>query len=135
MVLAQEARQEFGTERIVELIANDAWYREHSPRFRSRFEDKTILIPKVQDVSDDLRQIRTIGGVGKVPSSVRKEGTEGGKRHADCAIALMNLNAALDAELVEYGYDTPQSIQAGGGFSRPNHDDDHSNSKFGKGAW
>lgn len=94
MALAQEARQKYGAERIVELIASDAWYRENTPRFRAAFEDGTIEIPADRDVRDDLRQIRMIGGVGKVPSDVRKEGTDGGRRHADAAVALMNFYAA-----------------------------------------
>lgn len=94
MVLAQEARQQFGQDRVVELMPNDAWHREHTPLFRAAFEDRTIHIPADRDVRDDLRQIRLVGGVGKVPRDVRTEGTDGGRRHADSAVALMNFYAA-----------------------------------------
>jgi phage FluMu gp28-like protein len=94
MVLAQEARQRFGVERVLELVANDAWHREQTPKFRAAFEDKTIRIPADIDVRDDLRLIQVIGGVGKIPSDVRNVGVDGGRRHADAAVALMNFYAA-----------------------------------------
>ncbi len=103
MVLAQEARQRFG-EIIEELIATDAWYREHSPRFQAAFDDRMILIPVDRDTRDDLRQLRMIGGVGKVPRNVRTEGTDGGKRHADNAVSLLNFHAATSKEEVVFDY-------------------------------
>lgn len=94
MVLAQEARQKVGQARCLELMANDAWYREHTPKFRSAFEDRTIHIPADKDTRDDLRQLAVINGVGKVPRNIRTEGTDGGRRHADNAVALLNFYAA-----------------------------------------
>jgi phage FluMu gp28-like protein len=145
MVLAQEARQEFGADTIVELMPSDAWHREFGPRFRAAFEDRTFHIPADRDVRDDLRQIRMIGGVGKVPAQVRKEGTDGGKRHADTAVALMNFHAATQMEVIGYDYAAARKREMGrlpGDFSlRPNHDDDeparahHATSRFGKGSW
>lgn len=99
MVLAQEARQKFGATRVTELNANEAWYRENTPKFRSAFEDKRIRIPADLDVRNDLRQIRIINGIAKVPSSVRNEGTDGGRRHGDAAVALLNFYAATISEL------------------------------------
>lgn len=104
MVLAQEARQRFGEQRILELMANDAWYRENTPHFRAAFEDRTIFIPADLDVRGDLRQIRVIGGVGKVPSDVRTKGTDGGRRHADSAVGILNFYAASRVDPAEYGY-------------------------------
>lgn len=101
MTLAQEARQKYGEQRVVELMARDDWYREHTPPFRAAFEDRTILIPADKDVRDDLRQIRMIGGVGKVPRDVRTTGTDGGRRHADAAVAMLNFYAATLTPPVE----------------------------------
>lgn len=118
MVLAQEARQAFG-EKIVELMPNDAWFREHSPRFRSAFEERVIELPADRDVRDDLRQLRLIGGVGKVPRDVRTEGTDGGKRHADAAVALVNFHAATLAGAVEIDFRAggrrPMGFEVAGG--------------------
>lgn len=94
MALAQEAMQKFGQERIVELMPSLVWKRETGPRFRAAFEDGTILIPADLDTRNDLRQLVMAGGVPTLPSDVRNEGTEGGKRHGDNAIGLWNLHAA-----------------------------------------
>lgn len=103
MVLAQEARMKFG-DRIIELMANDAWYREYTPKFRAAFEDRMIWIPADRDTRDDLRQFRVINGVGKIPRDVRTTGTDGGRRHADSAVALLNFYAATLADVVEIDY-------------------------------
>jgi phage FluMu gp28-like protein len=148
MVLAQEARQKFGQERVMELTASDAWYREHTPLFRAAFEDRTMLIPADRDVRDDLRQIRVIGGVGKVPRDVRTKGTDGGRRHADSAVALLNFYAATLIAPVEFGY-TPAALPPrrmddapgrddGGHFGDDRGSDDRGGrgrARFGGGAW
>ncbi|RKR03588.1 hypothetical protein [Maricaulis maris] len=102
MVLAQEARQKFGPSRIVELMPSDEWLREYTPRFRAAFEDKTILLPADLDVRNDLRQFKIVGGVAKIPRHVRTEGSDGGKRHADSAVATLNFFAAT------FGGDAPR---------------------------
>lgn len=94
MALAQEAAQKFGADRLVELMPSDAWRRETGPRFRAAFEDGTILIPADLDTRNDLRQLQSVGGVAKLPSHIRKEGSDGGKRHGDNAIGLWNFHAA-----------------------------------------
>ena len=94
MVLAQESRQQFGAERIVELMPSDASLRESTPLFRAAFEDRTILIPADINTRNDLRQLQIIGGVARVPRHVRTEGTDGGKRHGDNAISLLNFHTA-----------------------------------------
>lgn len=104
MVLAQEARQRYGAERIVELIANDAWLRVHATQLKTAFEDRTIKIGKDIDVRDDLHQFRVINGVGRIPSDVRKVGTDGGRRHADAAIAILNVFAATCALFESFAY-------------------------------
>lgn len=131
MALAQEARQKFGPETITELIATDAWHREFTPGFRSAFEDRTIFIPADRDVRDDLRQITMIGGVGKVPRDVRTKGTDGGRRHADTAVAMMNFHAATGSETFEYGYTPASKVDPG-----EQTEDRAGMARFGKrGAW
>jgi len=126
MVLAQEARQEFGPETIVELMPSDAWLRETTPKFRAAFEEKTILIPANIDVRDDVHQFRVINGVGKIPSDVRTVGTDGGKRHADSGVALLNFYAATLTDVHEYGYTAAASAApaAEGRMSLRSRDDD-----------
>ncbi|MFV0642929.1 MAG: hypothetical protein ACK5NN_00260 [Sphingomonadaceae bacterium] len=116
MALAQEAAQKFGPDRIVELMPSDAWRREFGPGFRACFEDGTIAIPADTDTRDDLRQLQMIGGVAKMPTNIRKEGTDGGKRHGDNAIGLWNFYAAsMNPVVVDYSY-RPVGRDAGGPF-------------------
>ncbi len=110
MPIAQKARQRFGPERIIELNATDAWYREYTTLFKAAFEDGTIHIPADTDIREDLRQFRLINGVGKIPKSVRTTGEDKLKRHADSAIAILNFFAATHADAVEYGYQTPRDL-------------------------
>jgi len=93
MALAQEAAQRYG-DRITELMPSDAWRRETGPRFRASFEDGTIAIPADKDTRDDLRQLQSVGGVAKMPTHIRNEGSDGTKRHGDNAVALWNFHAA-----------------------------------------
>ena len=53
-----------------------------------------MLIPADKDVRDDCRQFQIIGGVARMPQHVRTEGTDGGKRHGDAGVALLNFHAA-----------------------------------------
>ena len=123
MALAQEAAQRYGPERIVELMPSDAWRRETGPRFRAAFEDGTILIPADADIRGDLRQLQTIGGVAKMPSHIRNEGTDGGKRHGDGAIALWNFHAAsMNETIPDYAY-RPAKSSAGTGYGDDDDDD------------
>lgn len=133
MVLAQETRQKFGPERIVELMPSDAWAREFTPKFSAAFADKTIHIPADIDTRDDLHQFRVINGVGKIPSNVRTEGTDGGRRHADAAVALINFYAATFGELVEYGYTRAASAEPSG--RDRDDDDDDPRCRFDSGGW
>lgn len=113
MVLAQEARQRYGADRIVELIASDAWLRVHSTQLKTAFEDRTIRIGKDLDVRNDLHQFRLVNGVGRIPSDVRKTGTDGGRRHADAAIAILNTHAATMAPEENFAY---QGLPKRGGW-------------------
>lgn len=132
MALAQEARIKYGPELIVELMPSDAYLREHMPKFQAAFTDKTILIPGDRDVRDDLRQIQNINGVAKVPRNVRTEGTDGGKRHADSAVAIFNLFCALARDVVHYGYMPAPKTRTG----EPYRDDDRrGGGLFRQGAW
>lgn len=132
MALAQEARIKFGAELIVELMPSDAYLREHMPVFQAAFTDKTILIPADRDIRDDLRQIEMINGVGKVPRDVRTTGTDGGKRHADSAVAIFNLFCALARDVMHYGYKPAPKSRTGEAYRD---DDRRGGGLFSKGTW
>ena len=84
--LAEFARQEYGSDRILEVMISESWYREIMPKLKARFEDRTIMIPKDSDVLNDFRQIKVIKGVARVPET-RTKGKGAEKRHADSPVA------------------------------------------------
>ncbi|WPZ33215.1 hypothetical protein T8K17_01840 [Thalassobaculum sp. OXR-137] len=136
MVLAQEARQKFGSNRVTELMANDAWYRENTPKFTAAFQDRTIWIPADRDVRDDLRQFRVVGGVGKIPSDIRNEGSDGGRRHGDAGQALLHFYVATLTGIVEFGYEAAipmrRRVDESPAYGT---DDEMPGARFGPGAW
>jgi len=66
------------------------------PRMKSRFEDRTILIPQVEELVEDLRQVKLTRGI---PQVVERVADGAGTRHGDFAIALMNLVCAADEDV------------------------------------
>lgn len=67
-------------------MISESWYRETMPKLKSRIEDKTVVLPKNADVLADLRSLRVVKGVARVPDVRGKDAT--GKRHGDAAVAL-----------------------------------------------
>lgn len=95
--LAEFARQRWGGDRIEAVMSTDAVYLRFMPLLKSRIQDHTILIPWDEGTRDDLRMIKMVRGVPKIPQGSVQSKADGdkGKRHGDNAIALMNLVAAL----------------------------------------
>lgn len=135
MAMAQEARQRYGEDRILELMPQDKWLlREITPLFSAAFIDRTILVPLDKDVRDDIHQFRLVNGIGKIPTDVRTEGTDGGRRHADAAVAILNFYAATFGAAPEYGYE-PAKPEPDGIWHPDDGDDDGGTSGQIKGAW
>ena len=84
--LAEYARQRYGPDRIAEVMLSQAWYREHMPRVKTGFEDRTLLLPRDAAVLEDLRGLRLVAGVAR-PPDVRGADADG-QRHCDSAVAL-----------------------------------------------
>lgn len=78
--------QEFGYSRVDLIMATETWYRENMPPVKRAFEDATIALPRDKDVLTDLRAIKVIKGVARVPE--RTTGKDGGQRHGDAGIAV-----------------------------------------------
>ncbi len=85
--LAEVAMQRYGESRIHQVMLSTEWYREHMPKYKTAFEDKTILIAKSADGIDDHRAVRMEKGVAKVPDGKKTKGRDGSQRHGDSAIA------------------------------------------------
>ena len=102
--LAEAAQQRYGFDRIEAVMLTQAWYLEHTPKLKARLEDRTFVLPLDADVRDDLRQIKSVRGIPKVPDDAKTTGVDGGQRHGDVAIAAILANAAAEAEPIEYAY-------------------------------
>lgn len=98
--LAEDMQEKFGASRIEAVMATEAIYLARMPRVKSRFEDRTIAIPRDQGVTDDLRMVKLVRGIPKIPDrKVDKSDGAKGQRHGDYAIAIMNLVGAADEDV------------------------------------
>ncbi len=88
-MLAELARDRYGSSRIQQVMTTDVWYLENFPKYKAALEDGSITLPKDSDVLDDHRAVRTENGVPKIPASARHRGSDGGYRHGDSVIALL----------------------------------------------
>ncbi|WP_459677176.1 hypothetical protein [Acidisoma sp. 7E03] len=124
--LAEVAQQRFG-ERIQLINLSEPWYRENMPPMKAAIEDDNFSLPKDRDVIDDLRNLRLVRGVARVPERTRTD--EGASRHGDAAIAAALAFAASRAEPEEYDYRASNRAPALDGpaerrYDRPDDDDD-----------
>lgn len=87
--LAEAARQEYGPDRVREVMISEAWYRETMPKLKARFEDKTLVLPKRAEILSDFRLLRVVRGVARVPETRTTDKT--GNRHGDAAVAAAML--------------------------------------------
>ncbi len=99
--LAEAMQQKWGFDRVEAVQASDKTYLAFMPKLRSSIEDRTMLIPLDDDTLEDLRMVKLVRGVPKIPdrSVVSKADGAKGKRHGDNAIALMHLRAAADENI------------------------------------
>ncbi|MBL7232066.1 hypothetical protein [Komagataeibacter oboediens] len=100
--LAEVTVQKYGS-RIEAVMLSEAWYRDNMPPFKAAFEDGNITVPADSGVQDDIRSLKIVRGVIRVPEQrVTQKG--GAKRHGDAAIAGALAYAASRADPEEYGY-------------------------------
>lgn len=102
--VAEAAVDLFGS-MIEPVLFSEAWYREEMPKYKALYEDRSILIPRHDDVLQDHRAIHLIRGVPKLPPH---KTDKKGERHGDSAIALVlaeyaanHSRGAFDFEVVE----------------------------------
>ncbi len=101
--IAEDTADKYGHGRIHQVMLSDRWYADNLPPFKTAFEDAMIEVPQDADVKDDLRAIRVIGGVPKIPKSTG-QGKKGERRHGDAAIALALMWFAAGQDVAEYAY-------------------------------
>lgn len=103
--LAEYTAEEFGLERIHQVMLNDTWYRANMVPFQQAFEDQMFDLMRDADVLNDLRALEMIDGIIKLPK-LRQQDTKDAefKRHGDSAIALVLGYFASRIPAVEYAY-------------------------------
>ena len=87
---------------IMAVKFSEEWYRLNMPPLKAAFEDDMIALIKDADHLSDLRAIKLVRGIARVP--VLREGDTGKKRHGDHAIAVALAHYASRLRWVEYGY-------------------------------
>ncbi|MDT8428503.1 MAG: terminase family protein [Pseudomonadales bacterium] len=109
------------------------WYRQHMPRYKARFEDRTITIPQHDDVVEDHRAFRMVNGVARLPKS---KTDQAGVRHGDSAIAIVLADAAADMDVVEGDFiPVPRPGSAWRGDRGHDADEQHNDMLHAPGAW
>lgn len=127
--LAEAAALKYGEDMVDQVHLNIGWYREWMPKFKAKFEDGDIEIPKTQDVIDDLRKIQMNKGVPQIEKGSGK-GADGKQRHGDSAVGLcMAVRATyMEGAPIEY-----EALPANDRWDdNPESDDYHDDFK---GAW
>jgi phage FluMu gp28-like protein len=79
------------------------------PPLKAAFEDDAIALIKDNDHLSDLRAIKLVRGIARVP--VLREGETGKKRHGDHAIAVALAHYASRMRWVEYAYTAAPAAQ------------------------
>jgi phage FluMu gp28-like protein len=113
--LAEAAAQKYGVEMIEQVKLSDAFYLAHMPRLKAALQDGTLTdIPRDAALRDDLRAIKLIQGIPKIPradtqgAAARAAAADGGakqRRHGDFAIALFLMVYAFCREAGEIAWD------------------------------
>ncbi|TXN71643.1 hypothetical protein [Methylobacterium sp. WL6] len=107
---AEYAAQKYGPQRIAQIKFSIEWYRENMPKLKDTLESRGMSLPADPDVLGDLKLVKIIDGVARVPKtrSVEKgEGAAEGKtkrRHGDAAIAAALAHFASLMPAMEFGY-------------------------------
>ena len=88
-------KKKYGADRIFEIMLTREFYRDAMPKYKVRYEDKTIEIPQDADILDDHRAVRMSKGVPLI-SDTQRPGDKSIQRHGDSAVAGMLLCYAVD---------------------------------------
>jgi phage FluMu gp28-like protein len=99
--LYDKTHNETGLVRAIKF--SEEWYRLEMPPLKVHFEDDVISIGRDAEHLVDLRLVKMIRGVPRVPDI--RTGTAGKKRHGDYAICLALADYATRLTWSEYAYE------------------------------
>ena len=133
--LAERCVQQYGAARIEGVHLNNPFYLANMARFKAALQDGTIDdIPRDDEIRDDLRALRTIDGVPKLPKAKTQKG-DGPKlqRHGDAAIGLFLAHYAMKRDVAPIEW---QAIPARASqWDTSPEDDDDQADYAGAGGW
>ena len=96
--IGESAHDRWGS--VVDRVqATENWYRERMPRYKAKFEDRTMTLPMHDPLVEDHRAFKLVRGVARLP-----EGKTGGERHGDGAMACVLADHAADLDAVEIDF-------------------------------
>lgn len=99
--IAEHAADRYGHDRIGQVKLSEMFYFNQMPKFRAHLEDATLdNLPLDDQCRDDLRAIKKINGVPKIPKAKTQTG-DGPKlqRHGDFAVSLFLADYAMHTEV------------------------------------
>ncbi len=107
---------------IMAVKFSEEWYRLQMPPLKAAFEDDMLAIIRDAEHLVDLRAVKLVRGIARVPDLRTGEGTK--KRHGDHAIAVALAHYASRWPWVEYDYRSASTAgQSGGAGMYPNTDE------------
>ena len=117
--IAEHAADRYGHDRIEQVHLTEKFYMEQMPKFKAHLEDATLdNLPQDDQCRDDLRAIKKINGVPKIPKAKTQTG-DGPKlqRHGDFAVSLSLADYAMHTEVagVCNGFESISRRPAAGG--------------------
>lgn len=83
---AEAALQRYGLARVECVMATPQWYATSFPKYRVAYEDRSIIVPKSEDIIADHRRVVLDKGRPRMDEG-RDKGSDGEYRHGDSAIA------------------------------------------------
>ncbi len=114
--LAEKMQQRFGFDVIEAVMASDKTYLAFMPLLKAGVEDRSFIMPHDEGELDDMRMIKLVRGVPKIPDRAAnvKENGKIVRRHGDNAIANMHLIAAAKEDPGDFDFQTTGHRQNGG---------------------
>lgn len=115
-----------GAGAVMAIKFTEEWYRLHTPPLKVAFEDDMIAIAPDDEHLSDIRLVKLVRGVPRVPDV--RTGEAGKRRHGDYFIALLLAHYASRMRWVEYGYRAAERFsgqtRTARMVDRPRHDAD-----------
>lgn len=138
--VAEDATDEWGAQLVESIHFTEQFYREHFPKYKASLQDGFTRIVRHDDVLEDHRAVKIVGGVPRVPKA---KTDKKGERHGDSAIAGLLADYISRNEVAPIEFRAAPRARPWGGGGRDEDDDDRTRvhagaddgPSFGGAAW